>query len=64
MGVMTAAWGVAAIVLVSVRNHLPAADQWWMWVPIAGFILGLFGFVYVPHLKRSRARAAERRQLR
>jgi hypothetical protein len=62
LGVMTAAWGVALIVLLIVRNHLAAADQWWIWVPVTGFIFGLFGFVFVPHLKRSRARAAGRRQ--
>jgi hypothetical protein len=62
LAVFTAAWGVAMIVLLIVRDQLPAADQWWIWVPVTGFVFGLFGFVYVPHLKRSRARAAERRQ--
>jgi hypothetical protein len=63
-GVITAAWAVALAVLLIVRNHLPAADQWWVWVPVAGLCQGLFGLAYVPHLKRSRARAAERRQQR
>jgi Protein of unknown function (DUF2530) len=61
-GVITAAWAVALIVLLIVRNQLATADRWWIWVPLAGFCMGLFGFVYVPHLKRSRARAAQRRE--
>jgi hypothetical protein len=31
---------------------------------VAGFVTGLFGLAYVPYVKRSRARAAERRQER
>jgi hypothetical protein len=62
--VITAAWAVALVVLLIVRNHLSPADKWWIWVPVAGLGLGLFGLAYVPHLKRSRARAAERREER
>lgn len=62
--VITAGWAVALVVLLLVRGHLAAADQWWIWVPVTGLFFGLFGLVYVPHLKRSRARAAERRQQR
>lgn len=61
-GVITAAWAIAFVVLLIVRDHLPAADQWWFWVPVTGLCFGLFGLVYVPYLKRSRARAAERRR--
>jgi hypothetical protein len=35
--------------------------RWWIWVAVGGLCLGLFGLVYVPFLKRSRTRAAERR---
>jgi hypothetical protein len=61
-GVITAAWAVALIVLLIVRDSLPAADRWWVWVAAFGTFMGLFGFAYVPHLKRSRNRAAERRR--
>jgi Protein of unknown function (DUF2530) len=60
-GVITAGFAVALIVLLIVRGELPAADRWWIWVAAFGTFLGFFGFAYVPHVKRSRARAAERR---
>jgi uncharacterized membrane protein len=62
--VITAAWVVALIVIVLVRGDLSAADRWWIWVPVGGVCMGAFGLVYVPHLKKSRARAAERREQR
>jgi hypothetical protein len=62
-GVITAGFAVALIVLLAVRDQLSAADRWWIWVAALGTAMGLFGFVYVPHLKRSRLRAAERRRL-
>jgi len=61
-GVITAGFGIALVVLLIVRDELPAADRWWIWVAAFGTFLGLFGFAYVPHVKRSRARAAERRR--
>ena len=60
-GGITAAWAVALIVLLAVRSQLPGQDRWWIWVAVAGVGEGLFGLWYVPVLKRSRARAAERR---
>jgi len=57
----TIAWGVALIVLLVLRDRLPASSHWWIWTCAAGLGLGLFGLAYVPRLKRSRARAAERR---
>ena len=63
-GVVTAGFAVALIVLLVLRSQLPAADQWWIWVAGLGTAMGLFGFGYVPHLKRSRLRAAERRLAR
>jgi hypothetical protein len=58
---VTTAWGVALIVLLSLRHDIPSASHWWIWTCAAGFGMGLFGLLYVPHLKRSRARAAARR---
>jgi hypothetical protein len=62
-GVITGGWVVALIVLLVVRDWLPYADRWWVWVAAFGTFMGLFGFAYVPYLKRSRNRAAERRRL-
>jgi H+/Cl- antiporter ClcA len=59
--VITAGWAIALIVLLAVRSDIPASDRWWIWTCVTGVGLGLFGLVYVPILKRSRARAAERR---
>jgi hypothetical protein len=62
-GVVTAGFVIALIVLLIVRHQLAPADRWWIWVAVTGTAMGLFGFAYVPYFKRSRARAAERRQL-
>jgi H+/Cl- antiporter ClcA len=59
--VITAGWAVALIVLLAIRTDIPASDRWWIWTCVTGIGLGLFGLLYVPFLKRSRARAAERR---
>lgn len=60
--VITAGFLVALIVLLIVRGSLPAADRWWIWVGASGTALGIFGLIYVPYLKRSRERTAERRR--
>ena len=60
-GVITGGWVIALIVLIALRTQLPASDRWWIWTCVTGLGLGLFGLLYVPMLKRSRARAAERR---
>jgi hypothetical protein len=60
-GVVAAGWGVALIVLLIVRDRLPADARWWIWTCVAGLAMGLFGLWYVPRLKRGRARAAARR---
>lgn len=62
-GVITIGFAIALVVLVIVRDQLPAADRWWIWVAAFGTFMGLFGLVYVPHLKRSRDRTAERGRL-
>ena len=59
--VVTAAWAVALIVVLVLRDSLPAAERWWLWTCVAGLGLGIFGLWYVPRMKRARARAAERR---
>jgi hypothetical protein len=56
-----AAWAVALIVLVTVREHIPPSDRWWIWTCVAGIGLGGFALLYIPRLMRSRERAAQRR---
>lgn len=57
----TAAWLVALIVLLAIRDTLPPSSRWWIWSCAAGVGQGLFALVYVPALKRSRATAASKR---
>jgi hypothetical protein len=63
-GVIAIGWAVALIILLVVRGSIPVADRWWIWTCATGFGVGVFGFCYVPVLKRSRARAAQRRAAR
>ncbi len=60
-GVITGAWAVALVTVAALQASLPSADRWWLWVCVTGLVMGLFGLWYVPRLKRSRARAAQRR---
>lgn len=60
--VITAGFLVALVVMLIVRDSMSPADRWWIWVAAFGTGLGVFGLVYVPHLKRARERAAERQQ--
>ena len=57
----TAAWAVALVVLLIVRDSLPAGQRWWIWTCACGLVMGLFALWYVPRLKRARASAAARR---
>jgi uncharacterized membrane protein len=59
--VITGGWAVALVVLLIVRDELPASSRWWLWTCLAGLAMGLIAFWYVPVLKRGRARAAARR---
>jgi uncharacterized protein DUF2530 len=59
--VLTVAWLVALIVVVTLRGRLPDPGRW-IWTCVTGFGLGLFALAYVPRLKRSRARATARRE--
>ena len=56
-----AAWVVALIVLVAVREDIPPSDRWWIWTCVTGIGLGVFALLYIPHLMGSRERAARRR---
>jgi hypothetical protein len=57
MVVGTAAWAVAALVLLVFRSRLVEQDrEWWLWVCLAGFGLGLFGYRYCRR-RRDRLRA-------
>ena len=57
----TAGWAVALVVLLIVRDRLPADERWWIWTCACGVAMGLFALWYVPRLKGARARAAARR---
>ena len=57
----TAAWAVALMVLLVLRNQIPPSERWWIWVCVAGVAMGLFALWYVPRVKRTRARSAARR---
>ena len=58
---ITAAWAVALVVLLILRNQIPPSERWWIWVCVAGVAMGLFALWYVPRMKRARARSAARR---
>jgi hypothetical protein len=55
--VITAAWAIALVVLLIVRDSIPAGSRWWLWTCVGGLVMGLFGLWYVPMLKRRRSRA-------
>ena len=58
----TAAWAVALVVLLVLRNQIPAGQRWWIWTCATGVAMGLFAWWFVPRVKRARARAAARRK--
>jgi len=57
----TAGWAAALVILLILRNQLPADERWWIWTCVAGVCMGLFALWYVPYFKRARARKAQRR---
>ena len=59
--IITAAWAVALVVLLVLRDQIPPTDRWWIWTCVAGVVMGLFALWYVPRMKRARARSAARR---
>ncbi len=54
----TAGWAVALVVLLIVRDSVPAGARWWIWTCACGLVMGLFALWYVPRLKRTRERSA------
>jgi len=62
--VFTAGWAVALVVLLILRDQIPADERWWIWTCAAGLVMGLFALWYVPRMKRARARSAARRRAR
>lgn len=47
IAVLTAAWALAAVVLLVLRADLANTDQtWWIWTCVAGFGLGLLGYAF------------------
>ena len=57
----TAGWAVALVVLLVIRDSLPADQRWWIWTCVCGIAFGIFASWYVPRLKRGRTRAAGKR---
>jgi Protein of unknown function (DUF2530) len=57
----TVGWAVALVVLLIVRDSLPAGARWWIWTCACGLVMGLFALWYVPRLKRTRERSAAAR---
>jgi Protein of unknown function (DUF2530) len=57
----TAGWAVALVVLLIIRDRLPADQRWWIWTCVCGMAFGIFASWYVPRLKRGRARATAQR---
>jgi Protein of unknown function (DUF2530) len=58
----TVAWAVALVVLLVLRDQIPAGQRWWIWTCATGLAMGLFALWYVPRFKRARARSAARRE--
>jgi hypothetical protein len=56
----TLLWGIGFLILLGFHGTLQRHDAtWWLWVPVAGFGLGLLGLVYVIR-RRSRLLATSR----
>jgi len=58
-GVITAGWAVALVVMLILREQIPASERWWIWTCAAGLAIGLFGLFYIPRVKRARSRPAK-----
>jgi hypothetical protein len=58
----TAAWAVALVVVLVLRNQIPAGQRWWIWTCATGVAMGLFALWFVPRVKQARARSAARRK--
>ncbi|WP_245553640.1 DUF2530 domain-containing protein [Demetria terragena] len=49
-------WAVALAVVLAVPTLHEGERAWWVWVPVAGLVLGALGWIYV---RRGRGNAAE-----
>lgn len=49
------AWALVLVVLLAVPALRSDGREWWVWVPVAGIVLGALGYVY---LRRGRGNAA------
>ncbi|MFI0351645.1 DUF2530 domain-containing protein [Actinomadura sp. 9N407] len=58
----TVGWAIALIVLLIAG--LSEQHQWWLWVCVAGIVIGLFGVWYVPRLQAGRQRQEAAREER
>ena len=58
----TAAWAVALVVLLIIRDRIPADQRWWIWTCVCGVAFGIFASWYVPRLKRGRDTVADDEQ--
>lgn len=48
-------WAAALVVVLAVPALRTGERDWWVWVPVAGLVLGALGYVY---LRRGRGNAA------
>ena len=47
-------WALALVVVLAVPSLRTGERDWWVWVPVAGMVLGVLGHVY---LRRGRGNA-------
>ena len=43
----TALWALALVVVLAVPPLRTDGREWWVWVPVAGVLLGVLGHVYL-----------------
>lgn len=64
VAVGVALWAVAFVVLLFFRGSLERHDaEWWLWVPVTGFGLGLLGLWYCRRRWAAIQRAAGQSEL-
>jgi hypothetical protein len=49
-------WAVALVAVLAVPSLREGGRDWWVWVPVAGLVLGALGHIY---LSRGRGNADE-----
>lgn len=50
------AWAIALVVVLAMPSLRTDERAWWVWVPVAGMVLGALGYAY---LRRGKGNAAE-----